>query len=347
MLVSNLASVNWFKSKPPREPALIFLKTDGTQIVYSWEDYKQNAILTACALKHSGVKENDFVAIVPLNLPESFFGLLGIMLAGAIPVPINPQLIKELGIKEIKLILSDCNPRLVLTNDCLIEYLNGLEIATLENLLALGKTKCENVSPYEYSKRADIKRLLVMPYTSGTTGGPKGVMLSHGNIIDRVQAITQELRVGPKDRVLSYLSLGHISELIATFFGQMKAGAGYTVYFSEYSKEIITDREKFKKAFPSILQSVKPTIFLAVPKVWQNFRKEIEEKTKHIPPRLSNLGLFKKLLTRLIKNRLGFGKTRCFISAGSKISQDDRDFFEELGIHIEDIYGQTETGGPL
>ena len=64
MLVSNLASVNWFKSKPPREPALIFLKTDGTQVIYSWEDYKQNSILAACALKHCGVKENDFVAVV-------------------------------------------------------------------------------------------------------------------------------------------------------------------------------------------------------------------------------------------------------------------------------------------
>src|SRR3989344_169519 len=110
MLVSNLTSVNWFKSKLPREPALIFLKTDNAKIIYSWEDYKQNAILAATGLKKLGIKENDFVAIVPLNLPESFFVLLGIMLIGAIPVPINPQLIKEPGGKEIRNILSNSKP---------------------------------------------------------------------------------------------------------------------------------------------------------------------------------------------------------------------------------------------
>ncbi len=345
MLVSNLASVNWFKSKPPREPALVFLKTDGTRVIYSWEDYKQNAILVACALKNLGITEGDFVAIVPLNLPESFFVLLGIILTGAIPVPINPQLIKELGTKELKNILSDCNPKLILTNDCLVGYLRDLPVTTLEKIMEIGRLNCKNSSSSEYSKKSDMKRLLVMPYTSGTTGGPKGVMLSHGNIIDRVGAITQELGVNSGDRILSYLSLGHISELIATFFGQMKAG--YTVYFTEHAREIIEDKKKFKESFPHILQTVKPTLFLAVPKVWQNIRKEIEEKTKYIPVRLDGHGLIRNSLVWLIKSRLGLNKARHFISAGSKLNPDDKTFFAELGIHIDDIYGQTETGGPL
>ncbi|OGM98251.1 MAG: hypothetical protein A2915_03995 [Candidatus Yanofskybacteria bacterium RIFCSPLOWO2_01_FULL_41_34] len=345
MLVSNLANVNWFKSKPPKSPALIFLNKNGGKITYSWEDYKQNAIWAATGLKDLGVRENDFVAIIPLNLPESFFVLLGIMLIGAIPVPINPQLVREPGLKELKSILNDSKPKLFLANYCLEKYLKELSPFPIGLVLTTGKFSDQDKSPSGYQKRSDLQRLLVMPYTSGTTGGPKGVMLSHGNIIDRVGVITQVLRVNPKDRLLSYLSLGHISELIATFFSQMKAG--YTVYFTEHAIELIEDKKKFKKAFPSILQSVKPTVFLAVPKVWQNIRKEIEEKTKHIPFGLGDSGSVRNLLVRLIKNRLGLNKTRCFISAGSKIGQDDKNFFASMGIYIDDIYGQTETGGPL
>src|SRR3989344_4866467 len=347
MLVSNLANVNWFKSKPPKSPALIFLNKNGGKITYSWEDYKQNAIWAATGLKDLGVRENDFVAIIPLNLPESFFVLLGIMLIGAIPVPINPQLVREPGLKELKSILNDSKPKLFLANYCLEKHLKELSPFPIGLVLTTGKFSDQDKSPSGYQKRSDLQRLLVMPYTSGTTGGPKGVMLSHGNIIDRVEAITQALEVNSKDRVLSYLSLGHISELIATFFGQMKAG--YTVYFTEHAKEIINDKEKFKKALPHILQKIKPTIFLAVPKVWQNIRKEIDKKTKNIPfnIQLDSGSLVANLIVKIIKKKLGFHRTNIFISAGSKLSPDDKVFFNKLGIVIKDIYGQTETGGPL
>lgn len=327
-----------FKRYPTPETALVLLKTNGEQIKYSWSDYYSKSLSVANELQKRGVKPGDFIAIIALNLPESFFALRGTILTGAVPVPINVPLVKEPGQKDLKSILSDCRPKLVLANQCLDKYLSGTDHLSIEDALEAGQ--------FAWTKKVWHKEdLLVMPYTSGTTGGPKGVMLSFENIFDRVKAVTEALNITYTERLLSYLSLGHISELIATFFGQIKCG--YQIYFTEHAKDIVEDREKFRKAFPSVLQAVKPTVFLAVPKVWINMRKEIEHKTHHIPVNLAKPGLIRNLIVKKIRDRVGFNRAKCFISAGSKLSGEDRQFFAGLDIFIDDIYGQTETGGPL
>ncbi len=324
------------------EPSLVLLEKNGRKTTYTWGYYYAQALKVANGLYLKGVKKGDFVAIIALNLPESFFTLLGTILLGAVPVPINVPLIKEPEQKDLKSILNDCKPKLVLANACLDEYLTDIKHVSFEKLLSESNDKdldCSDVGGL------NPKQLMIMPYTSGTTGGPKGVMLTGENIKNRVDAITQELGISQEERLLSYLSLGHISELIATFFGQLSVG--YRVYFTEYAREVIRDREKFRQAFPTVLQAVKPTVFLAVPKVWINFRREIEKKTKYIPLNLGRVGFFRNLIVSKIKKRMGFEETTKFISAGSKLSPEDKNFFAGLGIYIDDVYGQTETAGPL
>lgn len=323
-------------------PALTLIKSDDSQTDYSWDDYLKNSACVMEALYRRGIRQGDFIAVIPLNLPESFFVLFGIIMLGAVPVPINVPLIKEPEQKELKAILADCKPKLVLANACLDEYLTDINHTSFEQLLSEDDGK--DLAPYS-SGWPSPQRLMIMPYTSGTTGGPKGVMLTRENIENRVNAITKELKISSKEKLLSYLSLGHISELIATFFGQLSAN--YRVYFTEYAKEVIRDREKFRKALPTVLQTVKPTVFLAVPKVWTNIWKEIEKKTRHIPIDLGKRGFFRDIIINRIKKQLGFDETKHFISAGSKFSSEDWQFFAHLDIYIDDVYGQTETAGPL
>lgn len=320
------------------ETALVSLGKNGKETIYTWSDYHTKAFRVANGLCLKGVKGGDFVAIIALNLPESFFVLLGTILLGAVPVPINVPLVKEQEQKDLKAILKDCQPKIVLANKCLSQYLSNISHLTFEEILT------SNILSFP-KKIWQNDDLLVMPYTSGTTGGPKGVMLSYGNITNRIDAITEELKISSSERIFSYLSLGHISELIATFFGQLKSE--YCVYFTEYTKDVVENRERFRKAFPSILSTVRPTVFLAVPKVWSNIRKEIENKTKYLPIDLGQRGLVRDILVDRIKKRLGLDETRHFISAGSKLSPENKLFFAKLGIHIDDIYGQTETAGPL
>ncbi|MEX1063857.1 MAG: AMP-binding protein [Candidatus Paceibacterota bacterium] len=362
-----------------REDALILIKANGRKEYYTWEDYIEMAIYMAKGLEKEGVKSGDRVAFIPLSLPESFFALLGIMLIGAIPVPINAPLVKEEGQVDLKKILADCQPKLLIIPACLEEYLTDIDdYAFNDETLAAGcewydgqkdyrhgifllnptKIKLEVsghlvdkigtpwsemdwpmlIMPYGWKyvpkETADV---LIMPYTSGTSGDPKGVMLSHENISAAVEAIGEELAVSDKDRILSYLSLGHISDLIATFFCHLRFG--YKVYFTEHAREVVKDREKLRKNFPAVLRKVKPTVFLAVPKVWINFKKQIETKFKLPMPR--------SWKHWLIKRALGFGEVRHYISAGAKIGINEKVFFADMGIVIEDVYGQTEAAGAV
>lgn len=325
--------------------ALVLINKNGSTKTYSWLHYSNKAKHASQALIHFGISKGDFVVVAAPNLPESFFVMLGIIAIGAVPVPINIPLLKEPGQKEFRHILNDCRPKLVLASSCLSKYLTDTEHTTFEGLLLRGSFIQESADDKIREAETNPDKLLIMLYTSGTTGYPKGVMLSNKNISDRVEAIIKELRVTRQERIFSYLSLGHISELIATFFGQL--GGGYTVFFSEYSGEILENREQFRVAFPGILQTVKPTIFLAVPKVWENMRKNIEKKTRFLPIQLNCRGIINNFVVRAILKKIGLSRTRIFVSAAAKLSTEDHEFFASIGMHIHDIYGQTETGGPL
>lgn len=327
-------------------PALVLLNKDGSRINYSWKYYETEVARVMRVLKHWGIKMGDFVVLAAPNLPESFFAMLGVIAAGAVPVPICLRLLKEPGQKELRHILNDCKPELTLASASLSKYLDEIQHATFEGLFLRGSLIG---GPVEFDIRKPLERdpdpdsLMIMPYTSGTTGNSKGVMLSTNNVLDRVSAVIQVLEVTSQERVLSYMPLGHISELVATFLGQLVGR--YTVYFSEYFKNILEEREKFQAAFPSIIQAVRPTIFLGAPKVWENMRTKIHRKTWFMP--IHSCGIVRNFVVETVRKKSGLDEARHFISAGSKISQKDLRFFAGFSISIEDIYGQTETAGPL
>lgn len=337
-------------------PAMVLFKKNGETKKYSWFEYKEKALQAMEGLKGRNLKAGEFVAIIALNLPESFVVMLGAIFMGAIPVPINPILLKETEQKDLKKIIDNCQPSLVVSNGCLKKLLPDYCIP-VEQVLEEGKeslaarTIGKDVNPASKQiaipvDERDPQNMLIMPYTSGTSGKLKGVMQSTAGVVDRVSAIMKELGVTNQERVPSYMSMGHITELIATFFGQIYSG--YTVYFTEEIEELVWDRQKFKeKVLPKFLQQVQPTIFPGAPKVYVGFHNKISEKTGRIPAPIRELSLVKNLLIKVIKNQLGFSKTRIFISAGSPIDQKEMEFFRNLEIKIDDIYGQTETGGPI
>lgn len=337
-------------------PAQVLINKNGEKIEYSWFEYKEKALQAMEGLKNRNLKAGEFVAIIALNLPESFFVMLGAIFMGAIPVPINVALLKESGQKDLKKIIDNCRPSLVVSNGCLKKLLPDYCIPA-EQILAEGKesltarTIGKDVNPVSRQIAIPVDErspqdMLIMPYTSGTSGKLKGVMQSTAGVVDRVSSIMKELDVTSQERIPSYMSMGHITELVATFFGQIYSG--YTVYFTEEIEELIWDREKFKeKVLPKFLQQVQPTIFPGAPKVYIGFRYKILEKIRILPVFLREIHLIKKFLIKVIKKRLGFSKTRIFITAGSPIDQREIEFFKNLEINLDDIYGQTETGGPI
>ena len=354
---SDVRICRWDGRNYRHSPALVLLKKDGTKVEYAWFDYKNRVLQIIEGLKGRNLKKGEFVAIIALNLPESFFAILGAIFMGAVPVPINFMLLKnEGGREELKKILGDCKPRIILGNAALKEFLPE-DCVLIKQILSEGHEIIKNLNRGPKAKitvlepeARNSQDLFIMPYTSGTTGKPKWVMLNEDGMIDRVSATMAELRVSDQERVPSYLPLGHIAELVATFFGQIHSG--YTIYFTEHIEERIKNPDKFTKEFPPFLQQVQPTIFLGVPKIWIHFRQGIEKKLKKIPgvSFLRKSKTVNNFLIRQTKKQLGFQNTRIFISAAAPINdmgQDGIEFFQNLEINLNDIYGQTETGGPI
>ena len=115
-----------------------------------------------------------------------------------------------------------------------------------------------------------VDDLATIVYTSGTTGRPKGVMLTHGNIGANIENITRVVPIGPDDRFLSFLPLSHIAERTVSDFGEVLAGG--ETWFAESLASVQED-----------LEACRPTIFFAVPRVWEKFREGVREKVEGLP----------------------------------------------------------------
>ncbi len=275
------------------------------------------------------------MAVIGLNLPETFCVMRGVLMLGATLVPIDTGLVK---VADLYTVLENCRPKMILVNNDLYKHLTGVNCWPIENAVFSDQN-------FSGSHAWGENETLIIPYTSGTTGGQKGVELTLGNISDRVEAISKELNVADSERLLSYMPLGHISELVATFFGQLESG--YTVYFTEYARYRIDNPQLFINAFPKILSAIKPTIFLGAPLIWSRMREKIEHKTRFIPVNLAVSGFWQNLLAKIIKREIGLDQARIFVSAAALLKPSDAEFFSNPGIEIDDIYGQTETAGPL
>lgn len=328
--------------------ALVYMPKNGKQVTYSWRAYLYQASLFARVLQSYGIGAGDFVAVVSLNVPESFIALLGVILTGAVPVPINVMLLKDDECLELNQIIANCCSKLLIYSEGITRKikpaLKGRCSRDIEDIIMEGNLlgKAGNIFKEFIERSTQANELFLMPYTSGTGGSPKGVMLCEKNIADRVEAVADRLGIDEHERVLSYLPLGHISELIATFFGQLYLG--YQVYFTEYAKDVLGDRAEFRKMFPAILRCAKPTLFIGVPAIWKSFCEKIESSAAF---RYVSM-LSKRLAVFLLRRHMGLNKTRFLISAASKLDDHDQRYLSAaLGSAIDDIYGQTETAGPL
>ncbi|HME92200.1 MAG TPA: AMP-dependent synthetase/ligase, partial [Myxococcaceae bacterium] len=208
----------------------------------------------------------------------------------------------------------------------------------------------------------DPSSLACLIYTSGTTGNPKGVMLSHHNVVWTARQLSNSSPRSDDDVGLSYLPLSHIAEQTCTIYGPLLNGA--QIYFAESLD-----------ALPQNLKEVRPTVFFGVPRVWEKFKARaeasiaslpvlkrrligwarritLERNLRHlggerIPRRLEFQYQFarRKVFSKL-KERIGFDRTRIFATSAAPIGKDVLEFFASLDIIIREVYGQSEVTGP-
>jgi long-chain acyl-CoA synthetase len=173
--------------------------------------------------------------------------------------------------------------------------------------------------------------LMTIIYTSGTTGNPKGVMHTYRSFSSGVQNATRVLKINKDDRYLSFLPLSHIAERF------MVLGC------STYGCSDVSFVESLD-TFGENLQTTRPTLLFAVPRIWQKFQQKVNAKLpQHKLDKLLRIPLIKQLIRKKIQKGMGLDKSRMLISGASPIALDLLQWYKNIGFEINEGYGMTEN----
>ena len=351
----------------------------------SWKQYGENARHVALGLISLGLKKGDRVAIISENNPEWLYSDMGILAAGGVTVGIYTTdsvtqveyIVKHSGSKffiaeneeqldkilEARKNLSELEKIFVIDIEGLRHFQDPM-VMRFDSLLKRG-LEFEGHHPGLFEKKVQEPQpddLAILIYTSGTTGPPKGAMISHRNILS-VMEMQQAVNPGQEtDEVLSFLPLCHIAQRIASVYNPLLGG--FKINFVENLDSI-----------PLNIREVSPTIFFAVPRIWEKFysslvlrmqdstsleklafkwaigfgRRVSDRRLKNQPVPFHLKVLFYLADWAVLKNLkkfIGLDKARYILSGAAPISPDLLKFYHSLGLDMRETYGQTECTGP-
>ncbi|MDR7418285.1 MAG: AMP-binding protein [Armatimonadota bacterium] len=351
----------------------------------TWGEYAAQVRLVANALLALGVRPGEHVGLIGENRPEWVYADLGIQTLGAATTGIYTTSSPE----QIHYILDHAGCRVFIVEgeeqlDKALEIrgrLPGLAhivvmdaeglrtfqdpmVIMWDRFLAMGEEHARRVPGAVDARRARIQPddLAVLVYTSGTTGPPKGVMLTHRNIIAATEVIQSANPMFPEDEVLSYLPLSHVAERQFSVF--LPVRWGYTVNFIENTDTVMQN-----------LAEVAPTVIFGVPRIWEKLFSAVTLRVKEndvvkrwayglairlaheavrrrfdrqpVPAWLTTAARLADTAVLLpLRRRLGLHRVRIAYSAGAPIAPEMVRYFWALGVPMREIYGQTEDAGP-
>jgi long-chain acyl-CoA synthetase len=332
-------------------PAMIARRPSGDQTQTTYRELRDRAHRAALLLATRGIKPGDRVLLIGENSPDWVLGYFAILCAGAIAVPLD-QLISA---EELAPICKIAEPAAVLRSNAVHKRLGStlgdahpklieLDLAELARPFILrGAAKTPPAPP-------ERKALASILFTSGSTGAPKGVMLSHGNFAAEVAMLSRVFVLGADDVVLSLLPLHHAFEFTCGMLLPLASGA-----------TIVYPLEVDAKTLSRTLADVRPTALIGVPAVWEAVHRRIVDEVEARGPffhaafdnlrdlnrRLdANSGLnFGSIVFRQVHSALG-GRLRLAVSGGSALPHRVAEFFNDIGIPLLEGYGLTE-GAPV
>ncbi|HEY1526101.1 MAG TPA: long-chain fatty acid--CoA ligase [Candidatus Angelobacter sp.] len=348
---------------------VMFKRDSPWQIISSRQLYGYVATL-AHILKEWGIQKGDRIAILSENRPEWMIADFACVCSGIVDVPIYATLTAD----QTLYLLQNSRARVVFVST--LEQLRKVQSiqanTSVEKIVVIDDVAEVNVvrmwslindASLEPDPEFDRQAHQIQPddlatliYTSGTTGTSKGVMLSHGNLTSCAIMASKQAEWEPGDVYLSFLPLSHVTARHVDYVCYLD---GVTIVYCAVFEQL-----------PQMLQEAKPTIIVAVPRVYEKVRGEAERRAGHglkrkvfdwavrvganhkqeIAHGETPSGLAWKLANRLVfdKIRQGFGgRSRAYFSGGAPLGQDMAEWFCSVGIPIMEGYGLTETSPTL
>ncbi len=382
---STLGRLFLYNARTFPKPEMLKHKVDGRWEAISTEEFGRRVRRFSLGLRALGLRPGDKAVLLAESGPDWIIADFAIMCAGAVTVPIFPTLPAE----QIRYIVDDSEARVLISAGGVLwekvmairDRLPHLAKAVYlghgplpsEGLGPLGLSLAEVAAMGEQAEKADPAAFAAMAeairpddlasiiYTSGTTGVPKGVMLSHGNIVANLDSLNEHVPFNDRDVILSFLPLSHVLERTGSF---LFLSNGCSIAFAENVAAVAEN-----------MIELRPTMMISVPRLFEKIYARVMDQVRTgsavkkaiffwgvkvgkaaaalsisgrpIPGGLAlRLKLARKLVFAKILAKTG-GRFRFFVCGGAPIAADIQEFFYAVGLIILAGYGLTETSPVL
>lgn len=327
-LNANMADESWLHEQ-----------IDGEWLTLSCGEVFERALRIGNALRTLGLETGDKVAIFAKNSPQWMISDFALMLAGMVSVPIYTTA----GEKTISYVLEHSGAKAVFLGK--LEGTTAAE-ATLRNIkvIAYPETNADTglidhhwndllaTEPLQDIASPAISEMASLVYTSGSTGNPKGVVLSFENLAAAAQGFVEVQPETEKQRVLSYLPMAHITERSVVSMASLYAPVD--IYFSGGLDTFLAD-----------LQHAKPTDFVSVPRLWAKFQAQVFAVIPDNDLQALLASDQGEEIAASIREKLGLKHTKRFASGSAPIPPGLLKWFQGIGMPISEGWGMTETSG--
>ncbi len=321
------------------KPQHLFLSepVNGVYQKFTWQEAGVEIRKMAAVIQSMGLNKGDKIAILSKNCAYWIMADLAIMLSGCVSVPLYPNI----SAKSLNEILVHSDAKMIFIGK--LDHPTDMQVGIPDNFIQVSfpfypipntliwTNLTKNQAPLEGKPNHNPTDLACIIYTSGTTGTPKGVMHQYSAMSFAVDAF---LTTNPslRDEIFfSYLPLCHVAEKMLVESGAIFTGS--TIYFVE-------SMDSFSKN----LQFTKPTVFLAVPRIWEKMREEVLKKMPQEKlTRLLKIPIISTLFKKILRKKMGFSRSHFLFTGASPINKALLEWFAKLDIIIMEAYGMTEN----
>ncbi|EWC64401.1 Long-chain-fatty-acid--CoA ligase [Actinokineospora spheciospongiae] len=358
-----------FQATAERNPYLVALRTPGDAVSITWREYGRRVRRIAAGLAALGVRRGDAVGLMLTNRPEFHLIDAAALHLGAVPFSVYNTSSAE----QLEYVFSNAGNGIVLTERAFVPVLRAagpsLDVICVEEgvegTTPLAELEAGGAEDFDFEaawRAVEPTDLATIIYTSGTTGPPKGVELTHANVLAVSGALDDAYDITAGDRVLSFLPSAHIADRVVAHYASMLYGTLVTT---------VADARQLAAALPD----ARPNVFFAVPRVWQKFtlaidtalaaepsaakrklarwaigvgirRSALVRAGKPVPPALAlQHRMADAVVLSKLREKLGLDEAKLCLSGAAAIPVETLEFFWGLGIEVYEIWGMSETAG--